>query len=345
MCIQVVLLNCKPEAILLAGSFARGRGLVVGNGPKFKFISDLDIYVVGNNSVKRSLRRTQKILSCILEEVYGLQIGLQFIDLRKQHDDFSALDIKYQTKTLYGSSIRSRIKINEKRALNTSIRFLMAKSRHLLYITPSTSRSETILVCSRTYAEITTILSSYYLKQYKPTYLERCRLVNKAAFPGLDKKFINRVVKFTKIKLGFKQDITGSKKDIFIQTIQDLNKTFSFILNIPVDSILKVDELFKERLTQAFFEPYLEEIFERFFKIRTVPFEKALLYLVQAYDLIPTLRLFRKNKIKNVYIGEVISPYIWIYRSMLKEFNSKKEKMNTQLDILWNIHANRREHF
>ena len=349
LCNKIILDNCKPTTILLAGSYARGEGLVVKRKKKIQFISDIDLYILGPKYLKKKIPHINADINNQVSTSFNnkLDVNIQYMDIDSQHDDLSALDLKYQTILLYGTPIHKEIHLNENRALRTSIRFLMAKSKYLLTINKNTSKEDTILACSRSYAEIITVLSAK-AGIYKPTYQDRCNIVKKVRFNKVNRKLIKRAIKFTQYKLGHSEKFTQNKDDIFKQAIYDLFSIWTIILGISTEDVIKADKTFRDSLTKEFFSPFIEESFDRKFGIQKPPFMKLWLFFAQLYDLIPFLILSKRRKIENVYIIGVISPYIAIYQQIIKSLSKSlysNHSNNIELVKLWDLNARRRYHF
>ena len=349
VCKEIILYYCKPTAILLAGSYARGEGMVVQKKNKIHFISDIDLYIIGPKYLKKKISSINTDINSNIPTLFNneLDINLQYMDINNQHDDLSALDLKYQTKLLYGKPIHKSIHSNKNRALRTAIRFLMSKSKYLLTINKDTSKEDTILACSRSYAEIITVLSAK-AGIYKPTYQDRCNIVKKVRFNKVNRKLIKRAIKFTQYKLGHSEKFVKNKDDILKQAIDDLFSIWSIILKIPIEEVIKADKTFRDSLTKEFFSPFIEESFDRKFGIQKPPFMKLWLFFAQVYDLIPFLVLLKRRKIENIYIKGVISPYIAIYQQIIKSLSKplySNYSNNIKLLKLWDLNARRRYHF
>lgn len=340
ICEELILSNCRPIAILLAGSYARGEGLVIKHHNKLKFISDLDVYIIGEKSLKPKMAKIDNLLR---KKIKDVEVNIQYMNAGYQHDDLSTLDLKYQTKLLYGQPVHESIHINEQRALKTSIRFLMAKSKYLLFIGKDTSKNDTILFCSRVYAEMATVLCSK-AGIYKSTYLGRYSTIKKIRFPGINKNIIERIVRFTKYRIGHEATFNEGKLHIYHQTVKDLFAIWSFILKIPIKEVAGATSVFQKALEDAFFGPYVDEVFERIFRLTKPPVRQFWIKLAQIYDLIPFLFLQFKSKDKNVYILRV-SPYIWIYSRIISSINRPYPEKNNELAELWDFNAHRRYHF
>lgn len=321
-CKQIIISKCQPDELLLGGSYSRGEGLVL-NTKNFVFVSDLDIYIIGKREIANTIKQINITISNKIFKLYNskIDINLQYVNINKQHDDMSTLDLKYQSKLIYGQPLHKSIKINEERALKTAIRFLMAKSKYLLYIKKGTPKKEVITICSKVYAEMSVVLCS---KQgvYRPTYFERCLILKN--INNLDKKMVDRIIKFTKYKIGFNENFHQNKTDIYNQTLEDLFLVWSLILNIPLNTVKETGNIFKQKLTEAFFEAFIEEFFDKHFGIKNPPYKKVWLYLIQIYDCIPLLVLFKRYKIQNVYIDEVTSPYIQIYQRIMSSLSKNQ---------------------
>lgn len=340
-CQNIILSFCSPQTILLAGSYARGEGMVVTQQGELKFISDIDIYIFGNRFIKKSLKKAS---DQIQQQIKNIEVNIQYMDVNSQHDDLSAIDLKYQTKLLYGEPIHKNIKINETRALKTAIRFLMSKSKYLLLIDKNTTKKEIIDICSRTYAEIATVLCCK-AGIYKITYLERCNTIKKIRFSMVNRDILDRISRFTRHKLGYKENFKEGKLKIYRQTIFDLFTIWSLILKIPKSEVANGTKIFQNNLKEAFFGPYIEEVFERIFGIATPPAKSLWINLAQIYDYIPFLFIQLRNKNQNVYIPPVASPYIWIYSRITNSLNKPYPEKNEALARLWDLNAHRRYHF
>lgn len=341
-CEEVILSECDPIAILLAGSYARGEGMVIQKNDKIHFISDIDVYLLGKKSLKKQIRVINDKINKVVGE--DIDINLQYMDIASQHDDISAIDLKYQTVLLYGYPVHKSIDVNTTRALRTSIRFLMSKSKYLLLLDNQMSKEEVVNVCSRAYAEMATVLCSK-AGIYKTTYLERCNTINKIRFSSIPQSLIKRIVRFTKHKLGFVERFEEGKVRIYHQTISDLCIIWSSILKIPIMEVKNGGDIFKKRLAEEFFSPYMEEAFDKFLSVSHPPFRSLWIKLIQIYDLVPFLILLKKRKIKNVYIPGLISPYIWIYSQIIGSLSKLQFKRDTYLVRLWDLNARRRYHF
>ena len=342
VCEDIILSYCHPIEILLAGSYARGEGMITTKNNKIHFISDLDIYIIGKKSIRHNLWAINNKINQSVKKEYDVDINLQYMDVNSQHDDLSAIDLKHQTILLYGYPVHKTIDVNIKRALRTSIRFLMSKSKYLLLLDKEMSKEEVINICSRAYAEMATVLCSK-AGIYKTTYLERCNTIKKIRFPTIKKSLIERVVKFTKHKLGYTEKFDEGKIKIYHQTISDLCKVWAFLLKIPTEDVKSGSQIFKKRLADEFFSPYMEEAFDRIFGFSNPPFKSFWIKLIQIYDLFPFL--LKKGQIKNIYIHGLTSPYIWIYSQIIGSLSKLEFKRDTQLVKLWNLNAGRRYHF
>ena len=289
---------------------------------------------MGDSKLKKLIRKINNHINDLLP--FNLDVNLQYMSL-SQHDDISALDLKYQTKLIYGRPIHQNIIINEHRALKTSLRYLMAKSKYLLKINKETPYYDILYYCSKTYAEIVTVLCCS-LGVYKSKYLQRCLILQK--FKIINKDIVNRAVKFTKFKIGYGISLTQNKHKIYKQTISDLNKTLSFILKVPLKDVRIASPLFKRKLEYAFFNPFLEEAFDKTLRL---PFKWIFIKFIEIYDCIPFLLLLKQQKIKNIYIPWFISPYISLYQQIISNLNH--HKYSPELVYLWDLNARRRYHF
>lgn len=289
----------RPVSIILMGSFGRGEGSVLVEKRNIVPLKDYDILLVVNkkwpaSKIQNLTRKINKRLG------HGDPFSRQFLYLDfvvtifqlttrelRHLNDVKSFEIKTGSKVLFGQDIRQEIDLSsDDLPLSSGARFLLQKVIGLVAlfspkrVTGVGNRAwgekeklQLFYECGKMYLDVGTALS-LLAGQYKPSYLERCELLESTyekEFPQLAKAMpylIKTISYFTRYKLypNKKEIDRTDPARLWFKTRDDFGLIIRYYMKQYLDVSGKDWEAFSEECYRKLKEEDLDGIISYFLK-------------------------------------------------------------------------------